>query len=226
MRQPLASYGVVGDDLEAGHVHEEGVKPLRMLRALAPALADDGAHDERHVHLAAVHVVALRRDVHQLVHREHQEIHADVDVNGPQPTQCRADRRAGHGVLGQRRAEHAARPEFFDQSLRGALKGLGIIHVQTEEDHGRIAFHFLMARFADGLSVGDLSLHRDQAALKISVQSSIAPGNGLSSANLKASAISCSTAVSMAWRSARSSRPAKRATSSFSIHGPASARVR
>ena len=106
-----AALGVVRrgrrDHLQAGHVHEEAVQPLRVLRPLAPALADHRAHHQRHVHLAAVHVAALGGDVDELVHRQHQEVHADVDVDRPQPGQRHADGRAGHGVLGQRRAEDA-----------------------------------------------------------------------------------------------------------------------
>ena len=135
-------------------MHEEAVQPLRVLGALAPALADHRAHHQRHVDLAAVHVTALGGDVDELVHRQHQEVHADVDVDRPQPGQGHADGRAGHGVFRQRRAEDALGAILFDQAARRALDGLGIVHVQAEDDDGRIAGHFLVGGLAHGVDVG------------------------------------------------------------------------
>ena len=102
-RGDQAALGVVGvgrrDDLEARHVHEHRVQALRMLRALAPRFADHAAHHQRHLDLAAVHVAAFGGDVDELVHAQHQKVHADVHVDRPHAGHRRADRNAGHGVF-------------------------------------------------------------------------------------------------------------------------------
>ena len=139
-------------------MHEEAVQPLRVLRALAPALADHRAHHQRHAAPAAVHVAALGGDVDELVHRQHQEVHADVDVDRPQPARAPADGGAGHGVLRQRRAEDALGAVLLDQPARRALDRLGVVHVQAEQDDRRIAGHLLVGRLADGIDVGQLAL--------------------------------------------------------------------
>ena len=127
-RGDQAALGVVGvgrrHDLEARNVHEHRMQALRVLRALAPRFADHAAHDQRHLHLAVVHVAAFRGDVDELVHAQHQEVHADVHVDRAHAGHRRADRDAGHGVFRKRRAEHAFGAELVDQPAGRALDAL------------------------------------------------------------------------------------------------------
>ena len=124
-------------------------------------------------------------------------------------------------------------PYFSSQAARRALDGLGIVHVETEDDHRRVAGHLLVGRLADGLDVGERPVasvasrlcaparssrrgHPVESAggmasssLKTSVVSSAASGNGLASAKAKASAISASTSRSIRARCRRSSSSAE-----------------
>ena len=143
------------DHLEARHVHEERVQALRVLRALAPALADDRAHHERTAFLAAEHVMRLRRHVDELVHGEHDEVHADMDVDRPQAGERHADGRTGHRIFRKRRAKDALASIALDQVPRRAEDRLRIIHVQAEEQHALVARHLLVGRLANRVDEGE-----------------------------------------------------------------------
>ena len=74
-----------------------------MLRALAPAAADDrpyrGGH--RHVRLAGSEP-PLGRRVHQVLHREHEEVTAGVDEDGLHALERHADTGPSKHVLAER----------------------------------------------------------------------------------------------------------------------------
>ena len=125
-----------------------------MLSALPPGFADHAAHDHRHLDLALVHVARLGGDIDQLVHRQHQKIHADVNMDRPHAGHRRPDRDPGHGVFGQRRAEHPLGPEFLDQSAGRALDTLVVIDIETKQKHARIAAHFLRQPLAERVDIG------------------------------------------------------------------------
>src|SRR5215831_16964275 len=124
-----------------------------MLRALTPALADHGADNQRNANAAAVHVTTFGCDVDKLVHCQHQEVHANMDMNRPQSGEGHADSRATHRVFGQRRTEHALRTKFLQESARRSLNRLGIVHVEAEDDYAWVVDHLLLSRFADGIDV-------------------------------------------------------------------------
>ena len=90
---------------------------LRVLRALPPAAADDGAHHQRHLELAARRIGVVRHHVDQLVGRQDHEVDADMDVDRPQAADRGAEAEAGHRVLGDRRVEAALLAELLDQPL-------------------------------------------------------------------------------------------------------------
>ena len=192
-----AALGVIGigrrHHFQSRHVHEHGVQALRVLRALPPGLADHAAHDQRHLDLAVIHVAALGRDVDELVHAQHEEIHADMDMDRPHAGHGRADGDAGHGIFRQRRAEHAFRAEDIDQAARRALDRLVIVDIETEDKHARVALHLLRHRLAERIDIGQETLVTLPA--KTLVYSALVSGNGLVSANATASAISASTSV-------------------------------
>ena len=159
IRQPLASYGVDGaTTFRPGTCMKKLCSPCECWAPWPQLLPIMERTTSGTLDLPAVHVAALGGDVDELVHRQHQEVHADVDVDRPQPGQGHADGRAGHGVLGQRRAEDALRAVLLDQAARRALDRLGVVHVQAEEDDGRVAGHLLVGRLADGLDVGQRPL--------------------------------------------------------------------
>ena len=51
-------------------------------------------------------------------------------------------------------------PYFSSQAAGRPLDGLGVVHVQAEQDHGRVAGHLLVGRLADGLDVGQRPARR------------------------------------------------------------------
>jgi hypothetical protein len=66
------------DHFEAGDVREPGMQALRMLRALAPAAADQHADGQRYLGLPAEHVVPLGGLVADLLERSHREFEPNV----------------------------------------------------------------------------------------------------------------------------------------------------
>ena len=138
-------------DFHTGHVHEHAVQALRMLGTLAPAFADHRANHQRHVHATSVHVPTLRGDVHELVHREQKEVHANVNVDGPQAGEGHADGGTGHRVFGERRAEDALGAELLQQPAGRALDGFRIVDVEAEDEHVLVARHLLLGSFAHGI---------------------------------------------------------------------------
>ena len=126
-----------------------------MLGTLAPTLADHRPDDERHADLPAVHVPALGRDVDELVHRQHQEVHADVDVDRAQAGHRHADRGPGHAVLGERRPEDALGAILLDEPARRPLDRLGVVHVEAHDDHAVVPLHLLVGGLAQRLDERD-----------------------------------------------------------------------
>src|SRR5262249_59499561 len=130
---------------------------VTVLGALPPRLADHAAHDHRHAHRAAVHVVRLCRHVDELVHAEHEKVHADVHVHGTHSGHRRTYAEAGHGVFRQRRCEHPLRTEPFEQTLCGALDALVVVHVEAVDEDPWISLHLLSHCLGQGVDVAQHS---------------------------------------------------------------------
>ncbi len=208
-----------GHYLEARHVHEHAVQRLRVLCALTPATTDDSPHNERHALLAARHVHGLRRDIDDLVHGEHEEIHSDMYMNRTQAGHRHADACAGHAVLGKRRIHHAIGPEALRKTPCAAKDRLRIIDAQADHENAIVPLHLLVEGFANGLDLGQRTC-LDHA--NTSSRRSVAAGNGLSSAYARAATSSASTAASRSARSRGSSISPSRLTWSFCTQGRAS----
>ena len=73
---------------------------------------------------------------------------------GAHPGHRGADRDARHGVLGQRRAEDALRPEFLDEAAGRTLDCLVIVNVEAEDEDTWIARHLLRGRLAQRVDIG------------------------------------------------------------------------
>ena len=87
------------DDLQPRNVHKHRVKALGVLGSLAPAFPNHAPDHQRRLNRAPVHEAQLGGHVDQLIHAKKKKIHADVDVNGPQPGKGRADGHAGHPLF-------------------------------------------------------------------------------------------------------------------------------
>src|SRR5262249_50444367 len=141
------------DHLETGHVHEHGMQTLGMLRALPPGFADHATHHERHLYLPTVHVVAFGRDIDELVHAQHEEVHADMHMDWSHAGHRSADRDAGHGVLRERRTENALGAELLHQAAGRTLDRLVVVGIETEQKDARVAPHLLRDRFPERIDV-------------------------------------------------------------------------
>ena len=84
-----------------------------MLRALPPGFADHAAHDQRHLHLAVIHVARLAAMLTSWFIASIRKSMRICTWIGRMPGHRRADRDAGHRVFGQRRAEHPLGAEFL-----------------------------------------------------------------------------------------------------------------
>ena len=113
LSRPFASAGFEGATiLMPGDALEPGAVDLRVHGAEAATGADGRADDERHARLLVRHVPVLRRLVDQAVHRQRHEV-AEHDLDDrAQPGDGRAERRAGHRELGDRRVEDALLAEL------------------------------------------------------------------------------------------------------------------
>jgi hypothetical protein len=134
-------------------VEARELQALAVLGALPPGFADDGAHDQRHLDLAAVHVAGLGGDVDELVHAQHQEVHADMHMDRPHAGHGGTDGDTRHRVFRQRRGEDAARAELLEQAARGSLDRLVIVDVETENEHAGIARHLQRHRLGQRIDV-------------------------------------------------------------------------
>ncbi|MNC85518.1 hypothetical protein D3C83_11220 [compost metagenome] len=127
-----------------------------MLRRRPPRRAHRRAEDERHLPLAARHVVDLRRLVADLIHDQHQEV-AEHDVDDrPHAGHRGADAQAGEARLRDRRIDDPPGAEFLDQALEHLEGRARFGDVLAHEDDGRVAAHLFGNRLADGVAETDL----------------------------------------------------------------------
>ena len=125
------------DDLEARHVRDPRLQRLAVLRGGASRRAERRAQRQRHLQLAARHVVRLRRLVRELVHDEREEV-AEHDVDHrPQAGHRRADAEPGDPGLGDRRVEDALGAELLDEAGQHLERVPGLGDVLADDEHGR-----------------------------------------------------------------------------------------
>ena len=206
-------------------VREGRLRALRMLRALAPAAADDDADQHRAAHEPAEHVAVLGSQVDDLVHRQEGEVGADVRGDRIIPDQRRADRDTGHALFHQRRIEHSCGAVFLGKAGRRTEDALKVVDpLPHDENVGMVrqgGIHGLEQRARIGQDARTLR-HRfgcGDAHQMTSVNSSARPGAGLASAKATAAAISRSSSGRSASTNLLStmsgSRPFQASTPSF-----------
>ena len=148
--------GVLGrgraDQLQAGDVRERALGVLRVERAAGEAAAGGAADDERQRGAGAVVLLGGHR--HEVVPRARDEVGELHLGDGPQAHQRGAGAGADDGGLGQRRVEHAPRPELGLEAL-GDLEGAAVdADVLADHEHALVAAHLLAEAVRDRLQIG------------------------------------------------------------------------
>ena len=115
------------------------------------------AKDDRDLHLAARHVWRLRRRIDELVHCLHGEIERHELDDRLEASERGADAEPRKTVLGDRRVDDAPRAEFLQQALGHLVGALIFGDLLADDEHVRIAAHFLGHGVAQRLAHG----HRD-----------------------------------------------------------------
>ena len=170
-----------------------------MLRRDEAAAADRGAEQDRERHLAAEHVVDLRRLIDDLVHGDKTERDLPPIGDRAEAATRGTDRHTGEGGLSDRRRLDP----LFAKLLQERRDCVGR-HV---EDLG-VAPHLLGDRLERGLVVGQLS--HDPVLAQAEKTSSVAcsgSGKGLASAKATAASIAPMMSRSIACNPASSSSP-------------------
>ena len=158
LQQPLRVGGRRrGDDLQPGDAGQPRDRHLRVDRPEPAAAADDRPDHERDALPLPGQEPVLRRLVDQAVHRQGEEV-AEHDLqHGALPRDRRAERRARHRQLGDRRVEDALRPVLLVEPGRGREHASGDGDVLAEEDDTVVAGELLVERVANRVS--ELELH-------------------------------------------------------------------
>ena len=114
--------GIVGrggnDDFQSGNMAQPGVQALAVLRGGAARGAEGCPQDHRHFEFAAGHVVDLGSLIHELVHRQCDEV-AEHDVHHrAHPGHGGADADAADARFGNGRIDDALGAEFRPPDLK------------------------------------------------------------------------------------------------------------
>ena len=159
-RRPEQAAHVLGrrceHDLEPGHVDEPGLELLRVLRPGRPPGPALRADRERHLHLPPGHRPVLRRLVHELLHRDGEEVLVHDLDDRAHALDRRADAAADDRHLGDRRVAHAAGPELVEQTLRHRHRAAHLGDVLAHDEDALVLTKRLAERLAHGLAVGQL----------------------------------------------------------------------
>src|SRR5713226_8995521 len=142
--------------LQPRDVADPRLQALAVLRGGAARRSERRAHDERHLQLAARHVVDLRRLVAELVHDERQKV-AEHDVDdGAQARHRSADTEPRDAGLRDRRVEHALRSELLDETREHLERRSGLRDVLADDEDGRVAAQLFRERLVDRLPEAQL----------------------------------------------------------------------
>jgi hypothetical protein len=109
----------------------------------------------RHGHLAAEHVVDLRRVVDDLVHRDDREVHGHQLDHGAQAGHRRPHPQAHEPGLADRRVDDPLLAELAQQAAGDLERALVLRDVLAHHEDALVALHLLAHRLGQRLAVGD-----------------------------------------------------------------------
>src|SRR6478609_9972761 len=196
------------------------MQALRMLRPLPPAPANEHSDRQRHLGLAAEHIMPLGGLVADLIHRGHRKLEPHVGHDRTHPDQARAKRYAGHGVLRHRHVEHALLAMLLLQPLGRAEHADRVGHTEAHEIGAAVAIEADIDCLVDGFGKFELAIdHGGTDQANMCRLSSLRSGNGLARAKATASSISSATLVSIAACAASSIKPLSSSTLRYKRSG-------
>jgi len=140
--------------LDAGNVHEPGLKALRMLGGCADPSALGHAQHHGHLGLAAKHVVHLGGLVKELVERHADKVHKHEFGYGAQTCGSRTGGRADDGAFGNGGVAHAALAKLVKKALGYAKAAAKLANVFTNDEHVFVPLHLLTHGIVERLQVG------------------------------------------------------------------------
>ena len=148
------------DDLEAGHVGEEGLDRLAVVEGAVDAAAVWRSDGDGTAEGAVGAIAQARRLADDLVEGRKDEV-GELDLrHRPQPVDRRPDRGPDDERLGERRIDDALAAEFAEEPVGGQEDAALPADVLAQDDHRLVASHLVGERLADGLDQGPDG-HRD-----------------------------------------------------------------
>ena len=127
---------------------------MGMLRPQLVAAAAGRAYDQRDLGPPAEHIADVRRGVHHLVHRDHDEVDGHHLGDRPQPRHGGANGGADDDLLGDGRVEHALLAELLHQPA-GHFEGSVVeADVLAQQEHRLVALHLLAERLVERVAHG------------------------------------------------------------------------
>src|SRR5271169_6020197 len=148
----MVGSGERGDHLETRTMRVPARITLRMLRCDPRGNAVRPAEYHRATHLPARHIAGLRGRIDDLIHSLHGKIKGHEFDNRSQPGKAGADPKPGEALLGDRRINHPAGPEFLKQALAHLIGALILADLLTEKEDRIVASHLLGHRIAQRLT--------------------------------------------------------------------------
>ncbi len=116
------------------------------------------AEDDRAAHLAARHIIGLRRRIDNMINGLHGEVESHELDDRPQAAHRGAGADSGEAIFGDRRVDHALRAEFVEQALGHLVGALIFGDFLAHHEHPVVGAHLLghgvAKRLAHGLADG------------------------------------------------------------------------
>ena len=141
-------------DLEPGDVRERALRVLRVERPAREAAARRQPDDDRNRRPRAEEL--LRGDRHEVIPRARDEVRELHLGHRAQPHQRCAGRAADDRRLGERRVDHAPRPELLLEAERDLERAAVHADVLAEDEDALVAPHLETQCVRDRLDVGHL----------------------------------------------------------------------
>ena len=141
---------------QAGDGGVPGPVILAVLSADPRGGAVGAAEDDRAAHLAARHVIGLRRRIDDVIDRLHREVEGHELDDRLQAAHRRAGADAGKAIFGDRRVDHALGAELVEQALGDLVGALIFGDLLAHHEDPVVGAHLLGHRVAQRLADGGL----------------------------------------------------------------------
>ncbi len=160
-RQPLhVARGRRHDRLESGDVGQHGLEALTVLGTGGEPGSPHRGDRQRQRGVAAEHVLELRGLIRELVHRDKHEVHEHQVDDRTESHDCGADAEADDRLLRDRRVDHPALAEPFEEAVEVVEDASGAADILASDEHIRIFVHHLGQTLVERLEVAEMPFGR------------------------------------------------------------------